>query len=55
MRAFGVAGAYRKYRDVAGRSAFIVDTDGVVRFARRYAEDEIPDFDELDTAARAVQ
>jgi peroxiredoxin len=54
MHAFGVARSYREYRDVAARSAFVVDRGGVVRFARRYDDDELPDFDELVAAARSL-
>ena len=40
--------------DVAERSAFLVDSDGMIRGAWRYEIDEVPDFDELLTAARSV-
>jgi peroxiredoxin len=52
--AFGVAHNYRDFRDVPERSAFIVDTDVVVRFARRYESSDLPDFDELVDAARGL-
>jgi glutaredoxin-dependent peroxiredoxin len=52
--AFGVAHEFRAFRDVAERSAFIVDRDGVVRFARLYGSGELPDFDELIEAARGL-
>lgn len=51
MRAFGVEREFRFFRGVAERSAFIVDRDGVVRFAQRYEDSEVPDFDELVAAA----
>jgi len=35
------------------RSAFLVDPGGTVRGAWRYANDEVPSFDELLQAARA--
>jgi peroxiredoxin len=41
-------------RDVADRSAFLVDGDGTVRGAWRYETAELPDFDELLSAARAL-
>ncbi len=41
-------------RGVASRSAFILDPDGTVRGAWRYGNDEVPDFDELLAAARAL-
>jgi peroxiredoxin len=52
VRGFGVAQQFRGFRDVAERSAFLVDPDGTVRRAWRYANDELPDFDELLAAAR---
>ena len=52
VHAFGVTQEFRGLKDVAERSAFIVGRDGIVRIARRYANDEIPDFDELLEAAR---
>jgi glutaredoxin-dependent peroxiredoxin len=54
VHAFGVAQDFRGFKDVAKRSAFIVDSDGVVRFVRTYANDEVPDFDELLQAAHAA-
>ena len=53
VRAFDVAQEYRGLADVAGRSAFLVDADGTVRGSWGYANTEVPDFDELLTAARA--
>jgi peroxiredoxin len=41
-------------REVSGRTAFLVDVDGVVRNAWSYAASELPDVDELITAARAL-
>lgn len=52
--AFGVAHEFRAFRNVAKRSAFIVGSDSVVRFARRYESDELPDFDHLIEAARGL-
>ncbi len=54
VHAFDVAQEFRGLKDVAERSAFLVDGDGVVRFARRYANDEVPDLDEMLEAARAL-
>ena len=54
VRAFGVAHRFREFEDVAERSAFVVDGDGVVRFAKRYETGEVPDLDELLAAARAL-
>jgi len=41
-------------RDVSRRSAFVLDSDGVIRGAWAYAIDELPDVDELIAAARAL-
>jgi peroxiredoxin len=45
---------YRGLRGVAQRSAFLIDSSGTVRGAWRYATDEVPDVDELLSAARAL-
>jgi peroxiredoxin len=54
VTAFGVAHEFNGFRDVAERSAFLVDTDGTVRGSWRYETGELPDFDELLRAARAL-
>ena len=54
VRGFGVAHDYRGYADIAERSAFLADAGGTVRGAWRYANGEVPDFDELLAAARAL-
>jgi peroxiredoxin len=54
VRAFGVAHDYRGMRDVAERSAFLVGPDDTVRGVWRYEVGEVPDFDELLSAARAL-
>jgi peroxiredoxin (alkyl hydroperoxide reductase subunit C) len=54
IRGFGVAHDFRGYREVAERTAFLVDAEGVVRGAWRYDTGEVPDFDELLAAARAL-
>jgi peroxiredoxin len=51
---FDVAFDYRGLKDVSARSAFLVDGDGTVRGAWRYDVAELPDFDELLAAARAL-
>lgn len=51
---FGVAIEHRGLRDVSARSAFLVDGDGVVRGAWPYETSELPDFDALLEAARAL-
>ena len=54
VRGFGVAQDYRGMRDVARRTAFLIDREGEVRGAWSYANDEVPDFDALVAAARAL-
>jgi peroxiredoxin len=55
VRAFGVAQAYGGgMREVAERTAFLIDGDGTVRGAWRYENTELPDLDELLAAARAL-
>jgi peroxiredoxin len=54
VRAFGIGHEYRGMRDVAQRTAFLVDAEGTVRGAWRYESDEVPDLDELVAAARAL-
>jgi peroxiredoxin len=54
IRSFGVAHDFRGYTDVAERTAFLVDGEGVVRGAWRYETGEVPDFDELLAAAREL-
>ena len=54
VRAFGIAHEYRGLRDVAERTAFLVDAGGTVRGAWRYGTSEVPDFDELLAAAQAL-
>jgi len=51
---FGVADEHRGFRDVSARSAFLIDASGTVRGAWRYETAELPDFDELLAAARAL-
>ena len=53
IRGFGVAQNWRGMKDVAERTAFVVDADGTVRGAWRYDTSEVPDFDVLLAAARA--
>src|SRR2546425_6183647 len=53
VRAFGVAQEYRGMKEVAERSAFLLDSGGVVRAAWRYENSDVPDLDELLRAARA--
>ena len=52
--AFGVAQEFRGFKDIAERTAFLVDRSGTVRGAWRYETADVPDFDELLSAARAL-
>ncbi len=54
VRAFGVAHGYRGMKDVAERTAFLVDGQGMIRGAWRYEPGQLPDFDELLSAARSL-
>ena len=54
VRGFDVAQEYRGMQDVAQRAAFLIDGEGEVRGAWTYANDEVPDFDALVAAARAL-
>ena len=54
MHGFGIAREFRGFRDVPVRSAFLVDRGGVVRGVWRYEDTEVPDIDQLLTAARAL-
>ena len=53
VHALGIGFEHRGLKDVAARSAFLVDEDGTVRGAWRYETGEVPDFDVLFAAARA--
>ena len=54
VRGFGIAHEHRDLQDVAERTAFLVDQEGTVRGAWRYETAEVPDFDELLSAAQAL-
>lgn len=54
VRGFGVAQERRGMKEVAERTAFLVGRDGIVREAWRYEPSEVPDFDSLVSAARAL-
>jgi peroxiredoxin len=54
VRGFGIAREYRGMKDVARRSAFLIDAGGTVRGVWAYDDAEVPDFDELISAARAL-
>jgi glutaredoxin-dependent peroxiredoxin len=54
VRGFRVARDFRGFDDIALRTAFLVDREGTVRGAWSYEDSEVPDFDELLAAARAL-
>jgi glutaredoxin-dependent peroxiredoxin len=54
VEAYGAAHEYRGMRGVAERSAFLVGEDGIIRGVWRYDAGELPDFDELASAARSL-
>jgi glutaredoxin-dependent peroxiredoxin len=51
---FDISYVHRGLKDVSARSAFVIDTDGVVRAAWRYEPAELPDFDEILEAVRRI-
>jgi peroxiredoxin len=53
-RGFDVAFEHHGMRDVSQRSAFLIDTGGVVRGVWAYETGELPDLDELIAAAREL-
>jgi peroxiredoxin len=54
VHGFGIATEHRGMHDVAERSAFLLDRDGIIRGAWRYETGQLPDFDELLAAARTL-
>jgi peroxiredoxin len=54
VHAFGIAFEHRGFRDVARRSAFLLDERAVVRAAWEYATGDVPDVDEWLAAGRAL-
>jgi peroxiredoxin len=53
-KGFGIAFDYRGLKDVSERSAFLIGGDGVIRGSWRYEASELPDFDVLLEAVRAI-
>jgi peroxiredoxin len=54
VRGFDIAHEFRGMREVAERTAFLVADGGTVCAGWRYEAGEVPDFDELLAAARAL-
>jgi peroxiredoxin len=55
VRGFDVAQEFRGFKDVARRSAFLIDEEGVVRRSWSYENSEVPDVDELLDACRSLR
>ncbi len=55
VHAFEIAHEFRGLKDVAERSAFLLDSSGSVRGAWHYGASEVPDLDELLDACRALR
>ena len=51
---FGIGFEFRGFRDVAQRTAFLVDVTGTVRNAWYYDTGDVPDVEEWLAAARAL-
>jgi glutaredoxin-dependent peroxiredoxin len=54
VRALGIGFDFRGFRDVAQRSAFLVDQRGIVRGVWSYETGDVPDVDEWLEAARGL-
>jgi peroxiredoxin len=54
VRALGIGFEFRGFRDVAQRSAFLVDQRGILRGVWLYETGEVPDVDEWLEAARGL-
>jgi glutaredoxin-dependent peroxiredoxin len=54
VRTFGIGQEFRGFRDVARRTAFLIDGSGTVRSAWSYENGEVPDVDQLLAACRAL-
>jgi peroxiredoxin len=54
VRGFEVGMDYRGLAEVAQRCAFLIDGEGIIRGAWRYGSSQVPDFDELLSAARSL-
>ena len=54
VNAYGIGHEHRGMRDIAERSAFLVDREGIIRGSWRYETGAVPDFDELLAAARSL-
>jgi glutaredoxin-dependent peroxiredoxin len=55
VRAFGIGFEFRGFRDVAQRSAFLIDQTGLVRNAWYYETGDVPDVEEWIEASAALK
>ena len=55
VRGFGIGFEFRGFRDVAQRSAFLVDRAGVVRNAWYYGTGDVPDVEEWIAACATLK
>src|SRR3954447_23063904 len=55
VRAFGIGFEFRGFRDVARRSAFLVDESGVVANGWSYETGDVPDVEEWLDACGALE
>ncbi len=55
VRGFGIDSRFRGFRDVARRSAFLVDETGHVRAVWKYESGDVPDVDEWLEACRGLR
>ena len=54
VRGFGIGHEFRGFRDVAQRSAFLIDETGIVRNAWYYETGDVPDVEEWLLACRGL-
>ena len=54
VRAFGIGVEFRGFKDIAMRSAFLVDDTGIVRAVWEYESGTVPDVDEWLAACREL-
>jgi peroxiredoxin len=54
VRGFGIGHEFRGFRDVAQRSAFLIDETGIVRNAWYYETGTVPDVEEWLAACRGL-
>jgi peroxiredoxin len=55
VHAFGIAFEFRGLKDVAARTTFLVDGEGVIRTAWKYETGDVPDIEEWLAAAGELQ